>query len=264
MRLASSSKVVDQIEENNIGARQHQPQDVHPCEDGCYDNDNNDDPTSIPFTVVTWNIWFARYKWQSRLEAVIFQTLRHNPDVFCFQEVTAEVHNCMLRCEYLRERYDPTEERLPHGYDVAAWVRRDDRASRGRGSKKSIRWQVCSSFLLRSIFGRRGLIVDLVVMLSPDYETNSKEETVTATKMRRVRLATAHLESGRQHAPTRQVQLNHLLSVIRAKPWNENDLKQTQVGRKHAHVIPNNTGKTRTAMSQELDGECAPDASILV
>ena len=59
-----------------------------------------------PFAVVTRNVWFSEHEWRARLEEAVWQTLLRGPDAFCFQEVTAEVHDRMLGCRYLRERYD--------------------------------------------------------------------------------------------------------------------------------------------------------------
>ena len=170
---------------------------------------------SVPFTIVTWNIWFSHHEWRARLEAAIWETLIHTPDVFCLQEVTTEVHNRLLNCHYLRERYDPTEQQLGHGYDVAIWVKKNDDED-GGGNQRSIRLHNTKTIPLGSIFGRRGLCIDLEI--SSAVNERNRNKTIS-----RVRVVTAHLESGRENAGVRKVQLNKLFSSIRSIPWNAED-----------------------------------------
>jgi len=150
------------------------------------------EPENNDFTIVTWNIWFSQCEWQARLEAALAETLAHDADVFCFQEVRSDVHQSMLNCTYLRERYDPTEERLPHGYDCSIWIKRDVRIKVAK---------VCS-IPLRSIYGRRGLCVDLQL----NRQTN-------------IRVVTSHLESGEEMDYTRCGQLETLFKFIRNTPF---------------------------------------------
>lgn len=102
-----------------------------------------------------------------------------------------------VACRYLRERYEPTEpHRLPHGYDNSAWVRKG-------GPDRSYDWQ-CSTVALGSVFGRRGLCVDL--------EISAGEVT------RGARIVTVHLESCREFAKMRARQLDELFAHIRGVP----------------------------------------------
>jgi len=159
------------------------------------------------FTIVTWNIWFSSYQWQARLEAAIRQTLEQEPDAFCFQEVTADVHNCMLRCKYLRDRYVPTESHLPSAYDCSVWIR-------ANSSTRQYEW-TCTTVgqnAMQSIYGRRGLCVDL--KLTTNSGQNQKESDIS-----RIRVVTAHLESGKGMASIRRVQMDALFSHIRGTPW---------------------------------------------
>lgn len=201
------------------------------------------DNSEIPFTLVTWNIWFSRHDWQARLESAVWETLLHRPDVFCFQEVTTDVHNCMLGCQYLRERYEPTEkERLPHGYDVAIWVKKEDSGNR------SLRWHGCRTIPLESIYGRRGLCLDLEI--STHLDNGEGDDTFLS----RVRILTVHLESGREMAITREKQLNDLFSYIRGTPWNEEEKSRNDHGQNE-----NPNGRAIDASILVGDLNLAPD-----
>ncbi|CAB9496376.1 Endonuclease/Exonuclease/phosphatase family [Seminavis robusta] len=161
------------------------------------------------FTIITWNIWFAPYEWELRLEALLSECLQQHPDVLCFQEVTTNVHRCMLNCQYLRSRYEPTELSLPHGYDCAIWIRKD-----------SSRLEVNSTntLPLESIYGRRGLLVDLEVASS-----SSRKKNDTPAK---IRVVATHLESGRHMEMTRRKQLDALFSDMKETPCgNTKDIK---------------------------------------
>ena len=149
------------------------------------------------FVIVTWNIWFAAWNWRERLGATLAETLDHHPDVVCWQEVTQNVHSIMIHCDFWRERYDPTEEQLPCSYDCSIWVRRGTRETGG----ESIKATGVSTIPIPTIFGRRGLCVDL--KLSSDQI---------------IRVMTTHLESGKAMANTRRAQLDVLRKAADRTP----------------------------------------------
>lgn len=168
----------------------------------------------LPFTIITWNIWFSSYEWKARLEAALSQILLQEPDVFCFQEVTAEVHKCMLQCHYLRKRYEPTELRLPQWYDVAIWIKKDDdtaSSSIAENQGRSIKVHACKTIELETIFGRRGLCLDLEISAND----HSRGKRVSS----RVRVVSTHLESKKENGKIRERQLDHLFNCIRDMPW---------------------------------------------
>ena len=160
---------------------------------------DNGSPT--PFTIVTWNVWFSLHEWQVRLEALLVESLQHDPDVLCFQEITTNVHSIMLQCDYLCELYHPTEERLRHGYDCTIWIKKD-------------RFKLFSTTTipLDSIYGRRGLLADLEMI------TGGKSSTQTKPNLR-IRVVTTHLESGKGMGSTRIMQLKTLFPSIQSVPW---------------------------------------------
>ena len=143
-------------------------------------------PAKQEFTIVTWNIWFASWDWRERLCATLAETLDHDPDVVCWQEVTQNVHSIMLHCDFWRQRYDPTEEQIPFSYDCSVWIRKGDRWTRNQCHG----WYVHRRY---STIYRRGLYVDLRL---PNDQT--------------MRVMTTHLESGKEKADTRRAQLDVL------------------------------------------------------
>mmetsp|Transcript_38667 Transcript_38667/g.93490 ORF Transcript_38667/g.93490 Transcript_38667/m.93490 type:complete len:382 (-) Transcript_38667:168-1313(-) len=154
--------------------------------------------TTSSFKIVTWNLWFAVHHWRERLEAALAEILLiQDPDIFCLQEVRTEVHQCMLDCVFLRERYQPTEERLTQSYDCATWVKRD--SSRIIGVTGT-------TLTMESIYGRRGCCCDF-------------ELTFVGDKQAKLRIVNTHLESGKEMEATRRRQLETLFLSIRKMPF---------------------------------------------
>jgi len=147
-------------------------------------------------TFATWNIWFAGLYWRERLGATLVEVLEKDPDVVCFQEVTQNVHAILLNCDYWRQWYRPTEERLPSLYDCAIWIRRIGGGGDGSSSKHRVAAGGSARTVpLPSTYGRRGLFLDLI------WPNNDRKT---------IRVMTTHLESGKEMAATRSAQLDVL------------------------------------------------------
>jgi len=152
-------------------------------------------------TIVTWNIWFESWYWRERLSATLAETLDHDPDVVCFQEVTQNVHSIMLHCSFWRQRYDPTEEQIPCSYDCSVWIRKG-RSTGSGGHGINVTATSTSTVDLPTIYGRRGLCVDL--RFPSDQQA--------------MRVITTHLESGRGMADNRRAQLDVLRKAAEHTP----------------------------------------------
>ena len=164
------------------------------------------------FAIVTWNIWFANLYWRERLRATLVETLEQSPHVVSFQEVTQNVHSIMLHCDYWRQWYDPTEERLPCSYDCSIWIRKSDATTRTTTTNDNGRTPAginvaatnTSMVQIPTIYGRRGLYVDLK-LLPPASDDETK-----------IRVMTTHLESGMNKGDTRRKQLDTLQKAAAA------------------------------------------------
>jgi len=62
--------------------------------------------------ILTWNVWFGRYRQAERYSAIVRELLRRDVDVACFQEVTAPFVDALLSSEDVVERYDVSPDRV--------------------------------------------------------------------------------------------------------------------------------------------------------
>lgn len=140
-------------------------------------------PLPDSLRVVTWNIWFGEHGSLRRWQALLLQALCREPDVLCLQEVTAPALELLSSCAWILHHYSISCSQLRQWYDMVVLVRQELQPT----------W---STIALPSHMGRSCLVTDLCVAGA------------------RVRVATVHLESERDHSETRARQLQALLPQL--------------------------------------------------
>jgi endonuclease/exonuclease/phosphatase family metal-dependent hydrolase len=125
----------------------------------------------IDVRLLTWNVWFGGHMFEERRDALLAELGRRRPDVIALQEVTQQLLVALLEEPWVRAGYQVSELHL-QSYDVVILSRLPIR----RMAKIS----------LPTNLGRRLLIAELTCGLT---------------------VATVHLESSREEAAARAVQL---------------------------------------------------------
>jgi tyrosyl-DNA phosphodiesterase 2 len=121
--------------------------------------------------LVTWNVWFGGHMFDERRDALLAELQRRRPDVVALQEVTQELLAALLDEPWLRAAYQVSEREVT-AYDVVILSRLPIRR--------------ISGIALPTSMGRRLVVAELACGLA---------------------VATVHLESTREEAPTRAAQL---------------------------------------------------------
>lgn len=73
-------------------------------------------------SVLTYNIWFSKFIWEKRLDALESVIDRYKPDIVCVQELRQEVHDAFL--DRFNDEYDIQLKDFSQTYDCCIMVRK--------------------------------------------------------------------------------------------------------------------------------------------